>query len=282
MKSYLSEKAVIFIIATICFSSIIFVVGGVLKNFIMLAPGLAAIVSTISTDRKWKSFGWKFPLKYVFMAWLIPILYATIAYALIWIMGIGEVPNPLFIERAKLTIGIESNSVPVIISVSFLYISLFMLIPSAVFALGEELGWRGLLFPELNKSFSFTKAAIFSSLFWGIWHLPGMLIDGYGEGDTPFAFRLIMFLLLIVFTGIIMSWIWVKSKSIWAVAIFHASHNVVIQMFFDRITLDKEYTSYFKGEFGVALVLTSFLVVLAILKTGKFLYKRRNTIINEG
>ena len=143
-----------------------------------------------------------------------------------------------------------------------------MLIPATVFALGEELGWRGLLFPELHKSFSFLKAASISGLIWGVWHLPGMLFDGYGEGATPFAFRFAMFLLLILFTGITMAWLWSKSGSIWAVAIFHASHNVVIQMFFDRITLDKEYTEYFKGEFGLALVLTSFLLAfLVVTKT---------------
>lgn len=269
-----SKKASIFLLAVVIFTSIIFVIGGVLKNFIMLVPGLSALMATIFTDRKFKSFGWKFPIKYVLLAWFIPILYAAVAYALIWILGIGDVPNPLFIERAKLTIGLESDSVPAIIGVSFLYISLFMLIPAAIFALGEELGWRGLLFPELHKSFSFLKAAIISSIIWGIWHLPGMMFDNYGEATTPFTFRFSMFLLLITFTGIIMSWIWIKSKSVWAVAIFHASHNVVIQMFFDRITLDKVYTSYFKGEFGLALVVTSFIIMYILLKKDKFFSNR--------
>lgn len=268
MKEKISKKALIFLMVTAVLTSIIFVVGGALKNFIMLAPGLAAILTTLFTDRKWKSFGWKFPLKYVLLAWSIPILYAGLAYALIWIFGIGDVPNPLFIERAKLTIGLESDSIPVVITVSFLYISLFMMIPAAVFALGEELGWRGLLFPELNRSFSFIKAAVISSLIWGAWHLPAMVFDNYGEGGTPFAFRFTMFLLMIVFSGIIMSWIWIKSKSVWAVAIFHASHNVVVQMFFDRITLDKAYTSYFKGEFGLAMVITSFILMCLIMKMG--------------
>ena len=265
MKPAVSPKALIFLIATALFSATLFRVGGFLKNLIMLAPGLGAVVATAMTDRNWKAFGWKFSLKYVSLAWLLPILYAGLAYACIWILGIGDVPNPLFLERARLTMGIDSDSAPVIITLAFLYISLFMLIPSAVFALGEELGWRGLLFPELNKSFSFLKAASISGLIWGVWHLPGILFDGYGEGSTPFAFRFSMFLLLILFTGITMAWLWFKSGSIWAVAVFHASHNVVIQMFFDRITLDKEYTEYFKGEFGLALVVTSFVLAFLVI-----------------
>jgi membrane protease YdiL (CAAX protease family) len=265
MKSIFSKKATLFVIATALFSTVVFIVGGALKNFIMFAPALAALLATGVTDRNWKAFGWRFSGKYALLGWLLPIVYAGLAYALIWVLGIGDVPNPLFLERAQLTLGIESDSTPAIIALAFLYISLFMLIPAAVFALGEELGWRGLLFPELNKSTSFIKAASVSSLIWGVWHLPGMLFDGYGEGATPFAFRYAMFLLLILFTGITMAWLWSKSGSIWAVAIFHASHNVVIQMFFDRITLDKEYTEYFKGEFGLALVVTSFLLMVWVL-----------------
>lgn len=275
MKNVFSKKASLFLIATALFTAILFGVGGFLKNFIMLAPGLAALLATALTDRKWKAFGWKYSGKYILLAWLLPILYSGLAYSLIWFLGIGEVPNPQFLERARLTLGIESDSAPAIISLAFLYISLFMLIPSAVFALGEELGWRGLLFPELNKSASFIKAATTSSLIWGVWHLPGMLLDGYGAGTTPFAFRFLMFLLLITFTGITLAWLWSRSGSIWAVAVFHASHNVVIQMFFDRITLDTEYTGYFKGEFGLALVVTSCLLMLWVLNRTRVLAGKR-------
>ena len=275
MKGKFSKKALIFLIFTTIFSSLVFIIGGVLISFIMLVPGLAAILTTILTDRKWSAFGWEFPLKYVIMSWLLPMLYATLAYAFIWLTGIGDVPNPLFIERAKMTIGLETNSNPEIITIAFIYITHFMIIPAVIFALGEELGWRGLLFPELNKNFSFLKAAIISSLIWGVWHLPAMLMDNYGAGDTPFAFRFIMFLFLIIFTGIMMSWIWMKSRSVLAVAIFHASHNVVIQMFFDRITLNKEYTNYFKGEFGIALVVSAFIFMFLLLKFGNHFCKDR-------
>ena len=265
MTPALSRKATLFLVVTALLTAVIFVAGGALKNFIMLAPGIAALLATALTDRNWKAFGWRLPWKFVVLAWLIPILYAALAYGFIWLLGLGDVPNPLFIERAKFTLGMESNSVPLVIAAAFAYISLFMLLPATVFALGEELGWRGLLFPEMNRSMSFLKAAVFSSLVWGAWHLPGMLFDQYGAGATPFAYRLAMFLLLVVFTGTIMAWIWSRSQSIVAVAVFHASHNVVIQMFFDRITLDTEHTAYFKGEFGLGLALASLLLLTVVL-----------------
>ncbi|MFH4965494.1 type II CAAX endopeptidase family protein [Gaetbulibacter sp. M235] len=275
MKTKLTKATWLFLIATTVFSSLIFIIGGSLIKFIMLVPGISAIIATVFTNRKWSAFGWKFSIKYALLSWLIPILYSALAYVIIWLTGIGDVPNPLFIERAKLTIGLESDSTFQVVTISFFYITIFMLIPAVIFALGEELGWRGLLFPELSKNFSFLKAAILSSFLWAIWHLPAMLLDNYGVEETPFAFRFIMFLLLVVFTGIIMSWIWLKSKSVLAVAIFHASHNVVIQMFFDRITLDKEYTNYFKGEFGIALVITTLIFVYLVLKLDKSFIKNQ-------
>lgn len=59
---------------------------------------------------------------------------------------------------------------------------------------------------------------------------------------------------MVIATGVVLAWLRMKSGSIWAVAIMHATHNGVIQTFFDRITADTGYTKYFTGEFGIAMV----------------------------
>ena len=51
-----------------------------------------------------------------------------------------------------------------------------------------------------------------------------------------------------------MAWLRMKSGSIIPVAIMHATHNGIIQVFLDRITADTGITSYFTGEFGIALI----------------------------
>ena len=55
-------------------------------------------------------------------------------------------------------------------------------------------------------------------------------------------------------TGVIMAWLRMKSGSIWPAVIMHATHNGVIQAFFDAITKPKPLTPWFIGEFGIALV----------------------------
>jgi hypothetical protein len=59
---------------------------------------------------------------------------------------------------------------------------------------------------------------------------------------------------MVITTGIILAWLRMKSGSIWPAAIMHATHNGIIQAFFDRITADTGHTRYFTGEFGIALV----------------------------
>ena len=42
----------------------------------------------------------------------------------------------------------------------------------------------------------------------------------------------------------------------WPAAILHASHNLYIQAFFDRVTVDTGPTKWLTGEFGAALAVT--------------------------
>lgn len=44
--------------------------------------------------------------------------------------------------------------------------------------LGEELGWRGFMLPELQRSFNPLSASIMIGACWGLWHLPAYGIAG--------------------------------------------------------------------------------------------------------
>lgn len=43
-------------------------------------------------------------------------------------------------------------------------------------ALGEEVGWRGALYPYLKKKFGDTKGRIVGGAIWGAWHWPIMIL----------------------------------------------------------------------------------------------------------
>ena len=232
-------------------------------------PGLAAIIIGMTTRRPFIKMGWSLSVKWISAGWVIPIIYGFIAYGFVWITGLGGVPNPTFLERARLTLGMSSDSDSLIIVSAFFYITIINLLPAMVLSIGEELGWRGFLVPELIDWVGFRKASLLSGIIWGFWHLPGILTGNYGTSGTPLWFQLLCFITLVISTGVILAWLRMKSNSLWPVAIFHTTHNGVIQMFFDRITFDTGNTAYFIGEFGLALIpVVTLIAWLAIRHSG--------------
>ena len=50
----------------------------------------------------------------------------------------------------------------------------------------EELGWRAVLEPELERSMPFFAACLATGAIWGLWHLPLWFTRGAGREATPF------------------------------------------------------------------------------------------------
>lgn len=63
---------------------------------------------------------------------------------------------------------------------------LFM--PMMIFGGGlEEIGWRGVFQPLLEKHFSFFTATIIEGVIWSVWHLPLWLIPNTSQGAMNFT-----------------------------------------------------------------------------------------------
>jgi membrane protease YdiL (CAAX protease family) len=236
----------------------------------MWGPAAAAIIASVLRRRSLKEIGWKIGrMKWLLAGWIIPVAVSFAAYGLIWMAGLGTVPNPTFLQRARLTLGMTSQSNGLVIVAAFFYISILGLLPGMIAAIGEEIGWRGFLVPELAKWMSFPKTALVSGAIWCAWHMPAILSGSYGTTDTPRWYQIGCFSAMVLSSAVVSAWLRIKSGSIWPVTIMHATHNGVIQAFFDRITKDTGHTHYFSGEFGVALVV--FFVALAFycIKNGE-------------
>lgn len=238
---------------------------------IMWSPALAGLLSSFFLRRSLKEMGWSLrPVKWLALSWVVPVLYGFLAYVPLWLSGLGGVPNPTFLERARLTLNMPTSSNLVVILSAFGFITFVNLLPSMVFSLGEEIGWRGFLTPELARWMSLRKAGLVSGLVWGAWHLPGILAGGYNAEGSPLAFQIACFMVMVVSSGMLFAWIRIRSGSLWTAVILHAVHNNVIQAFFDRITFDTGYTRFFAGEFGLMLALVMALIGMVIwLRLGK-------------
>jgi uncharacterized protein len=221
---------------------------------LMWCPGLAGMVTLKLNGRNLSELGWKWPAaKYTAMSWYVPLLYALIAYAIVWSFGLGGFPNMDFVQGAAARMGLGASPA-VSTTVYILLIGSFGLISSMSHALGEEIGWRGFLVPELSKTMSFTATALISGVVWACWHYPILIWGDYNAG-TPTWFGLTCFTVMVIGDSVIFAWIRLKSGSVWTGAILHASHNLYVQAIFTPLTRNTGKTPWFIDEFGAVLPL---------------------------
>ena len=98
---------------------------------------------------------------------------------------------------------------------------------NSLFALGEEIGWRGYLYPALRERFSLVQTHVLLGLIWSLWHLP-INLQGFNYGLTYFAYPVLGVVAMFLFCfsiGILLSWLMEKTGSIWASALFHGAIN---------------------------------------------------------
>lgn len=117
-------------------------------------------------------------------------------------------------------------------------------------AFGEEGGWRGYMMPKLMNLMSLPKAVIVGGIIWGIWHAP-LTIVGHNFGtDYPGAPYLGIVIMCIdcTFMGIMLTYITMKTNSIWPAAIMHAVNNqnpTILSVFVNTEILEKNGINQF-------------------------------------
>ena len=136
--------------------------------------------------------------------------------------------------------------------------------------IGEEIGWRGFLVPELAKKHSFPATAMITGFIWAIWHYPVILFADY-HGASPAWFYVPLLTIMLPLLSSVWTWLRLKSKSIWPGVFLHASHNTFIQQFFHPLTVNRNKTGYVAGEFGAALLVIS--IAMAI-----YFWRRRDEV----
>ncbi len=254
MPTAARRRVVIFLVLTYALSSIFYTLiisAGRLKMLpvlgLMWCPGVAALITRLATQGNLRGIGWGWgKTRWQVLAYLGPAVLALVVYGLVWATGIGGLSPQGLIEHANRF----SESIPVILAV----FATVGLLQGAVFALGEEIGWRGLLVPELAKMTSFTNTALISGAAWALYHYPLILFADYNSG-TPKWYALLAFTWMAVAASFVFAWLRLRSGSVWTAVILHASHNLFIQEIFDPLTQDRGITKYVTTEFGIGLAL---------------------------
>ena len=267
-------KIAIFLVLTFGFSSYFYwrilaagaldTGGGRYVLGLMWCPGIAAIVTRLVTQRSLAGQGWKpWPPGPLGLGYFLPLLYAAPVYLVAWGLGIGGF-NPAIWGPVGAQFGLGATPLAGLVILATLGIA-----QSLISATGEEIGWRGLLVPELAKVTSFRNVALISGAIWASWHMPILIFGDYNSATTPILFSLICFAVMAVSMSFVLAWLRLSSGSFWPCALLHASHNLFVQGVFDAATVDRGRTFWLTGEFGAGLAVTTLLLALWVARRGR-------------
>lgn len=200
----------------------------------MFAPLFAAVLSGTEI----RSIGWKPHIKgnfrWILVAWFAPVALGVAGAALYFLL----VPNALDTTFAyiRISLGVESLSQ---LESAGLSVQLYAFIGAVsamtyapfvnmLFAVGEEAGWRGTMYPILKEHFGILKGRLIGGTVWGVWHWPIMLLAGYEYGTTYWGAPVtgpLLFCVITIAMGILFDFLYEKTNCIWVPALCHGAIN---------------------------------------------------------
>ncbi|HWY69368.1 MAG TPA: CPBP family intramembrane glutamic endopeptidase [Terriglobales bacterium] len=233
---------------------------GRVVHTLMWCPTLAALLTCYLGGISISSLGFTWPkLRYIGLGYGLPILYALLAYIPYWIAVRGSFNLAGFSYASATSLQLQTTG-PALLLNLFLLLG-YGVISGTTSGLGEEIGWRGFLFPALLKLGGPVSAILISGLIWALWHYPGILGSNYNSGGPAWV-ALVCFTWMVISGAAIFGWLRVKSGSVWPAAIAHGSHNLFIQAICDPLTRSSRSEAIWTTEFGILLALTTTIVAL--------------------
>jgi membrane protease YdiL (CAAX protease family) len=254
-----NKKILVFLIVLIVISSVVDYLiikagtiekaGTLLMLSIMWTPFISTMFTLLIFRQSIKTIQWRIgKIKYLAQAFYIPLIYISLAYLPLWMMGFFSTEKVLTLQSFVLPI-----------AGAFINI---------VATFGEEVGWRGFLFPQLEKQMSFVKAALLTGFIWSIWHIPGLLMTDYGN-NAPWYTAVPFFVITLTAISLPMSYLCKKANSVWPAVLFHAAHNAFIQAFYDSYSVKNGISKFLIGETGIALAITSMVLLIIYIRKSR-------------
>ena len=207
--------------------------GGLLA-LCMFMPTLGALFAKADI----KEMGWrpKFAQnwKYIVFAWLAPTVFQIIGAVFYYLVFpddfapaeafqrfMSEAEYEEFTQNGSHYISFIASEISDSLNPFSTYFAVFL-------ALGEEIGWRGFMYPGLKAGYGRTKGLLVGGVIHGVWHFPAMLFAGFEYGEDYIGAPLLGLVVFCIFTvsmGIVSDFLYTRSGSIWLPAILHGMIN---------------------------------------------------------
>ena len=203
------------------------IIGQSLWAVAMWGPGIAAILTTLIVQKKpFRSLNLNRlgPKRYYLWALLLPVVLTVAGGLFTVVFGIAKLDPELSMMSSALAASGYSMPVWVVITLDLAFALLLAPFINMIFALGEELGWRGFLLSNLMPLGQW-KAILISGIIWGFWHAPAVA-QGLNYPGYP-VLGIFMMIIFCVLLGTILSWLVLNTKSPWVAALAHGAVNAI-------------------------------------------------------
>jgi len=149
--------------------------------WLMWTPGIAALLTQLVHEGSFGGLGWGIAgPKFFAAAYVIPVAYVTVVSGLVWLTGLGGFKPGGFLELlgGDPPFRLGSTAAQTIAGIGF--VMTYGVLRTCWATLGEELGWRGLLFADYHEPcaplwFGLALAGVGSG--YCFWHKRGELMD---------------------------------------------------------------------------------------------------------
>ena len=239
---------------------------------IMWTPAIIAIVFAIKYYKRISMLGVTIgkatPL---LLGLFLPVIYLGLSYFIAWAIT-GDVTRGF--EALALDLGWKEGSgdLPALFVLTHVFVGIF---PSMAGAFGEELGWRGFMYPVMERVEGRKKALLYSGLIYAAWHLP-LVLAGLYVIQTPLWYGAIMYIIYDIVFVVILSWLRSVSKSILPPLLIHASTNLFGQLVLNELST-KDAVPYLAGETGVITIV----LMVGVAALGLFWWKKHDVKMAE-
>lgn len=140
---------------------------------------------------------------------------------------------------------------------------------NALFAYGEEYGWRGYMVNAL-KGTKFLPAALLIGFVWGIWHAP-MILMGHNNYPNP-AWGVAMMILFCLLAGVVELYFVCKSGSVWSAVFIHGTINALAGL---GVLMVPTGNTFLTGMTGVAGMMALLVVIAGIFIYDRFISREK-------
>ena len=182
-----------------------------------LIPVIAVAVTIAATSRPgeragaWRAIGWRRPsMTILALALLLPAAVTVLSFGLARALGI------IHFSGLHLTLGGTGQLIVTLIFGSLLF-------------LGEEIGWRGFLFPRLAVVMPRKRAAVLTGAIHAAFHLPLLLLTTVYQSAGNRWIVVPMVMVTITAAGVIYAWIRDRADSVWPVSVLHNAFNTFME-----------------------------------------------------